>query len=387
MTDNAGPTNASAGSPPAHPNSGTGADSQPGDHPREGVEAHGGWSAVLRSLIAQTDLDPAVAAACIRSMLSGTATSAQIAGVLVGLRAKGESPAEVSAMVDAMLEMAVPIHLTAPDVIDIVGTGGSARRQRAALNVSTAASMVAAAAGAKVVKHGNRKASSTSGSTDVLDALGIAVELDAEGVATCLEAVGVAFAFARQFHPAMRHVGPTRAELGVPTVFNLLGPLSHPGRVRRGVIGIGDPARFELVAATLAARAPDHMWVVHGLDGLDELSTGGETSVTEIKGTERTDFVVHAAELDIEPVPAERIRGGDPEENAAIILDVFSGVASPEADLIVLNAAAGLVTGGVCASLPEGIAKARAAIAAGEASKVLEGLRATTHRLAWPGGA
>ena len=342
---------------------------------------------MLRTLTAGGELDPDVAAACVRSMLSGAATSAQIAGVLIGLRTKGETPAEVSAMVDAMLEMAVPLSLGAPNVIDIVGTGGSARRQRAALNVSTAASMVAAAAGAKVVKHGNRKASSTSGSTDVLDALGIAVELDADGVRTCLDEVGVAFAFARQFHPAMRHVGPTRAELGVPTVFNLLGPLSHPGRVSRGVIGIGDPARFELVASTLQSRAPDHMWVVHGLDGLDELSTGGETSVTEIKGSERSDFVVHAADLDIEPVPAERIRGGDPDENAAIILDVFSGVPSPEADLIVLNAAAGLVTGGVSETLPDGIARARAAIAAGDASRVLDGLRATTHRLAWPGGA
>ena len=218
------------------------------------LEDLGGWRVVLTELTAGHDLTRPLASAALGEILAGRATDGQIGAFIVALRMKGEAVEEVSGMVDAMLDAAAPIELAELDeVVDIVGTGGAPTRRVHALNVSTMSSFVAAGAGARVCKHGNRKASSTSGSFDLLDALGVTVELDGPAVARCVEGTGLGFCFARAFHPAMRHVGPVRAELGVPTVFNFLGPLSHPARVRRQVIGVSDPRVAPTVIAAMMA--------------------------------------------------------------------------------------------------------------------------------------
>lgn len=338
----------------------------------------GGWAQTLSSVVAGDILDAEQARGAMQSVLSGEATPAQIAGLLIGLRVRGEDPSEMDAFVDAMLEAATPLVLHTEDAVDIVGTGGSVRRRERALNVSTAASFVAAACGVPVCKHGNRKASSTSGSTDVLEALGIGVELDANGVANCVEAAGVGFAFARIFHPAMRFAGPVRAELAVPTLFNLLGPLSHPARVRRGVIGVGDPNRFELVAETLARRSPTCVWVVHGNDGLDEISTSGTTRVSELRGDVRRDFELAPEAFGLDVFDGD-IGGGDPEANATIIRRVLNGETCPEADLIAVNAAAAVLVGGLADDLDQAMSQVRQVLSDGSAAQVLTRLQELTN--------
>mgnify|MGYP001814419486 FL=1 len=236
-----------------------------------------GWPEVLHRVTAREDLSADDAEAALAQVLAGQADPAQLGAFIAALRTKGESVEEVTGMVDAMLAAAEPLDI--PDTaIDIVGTGGSTRRRDNAVNVSTMASFVAAAGGATVCKHGNRKASSSSGSSDLLEALGLAVELSPAGVAACVDELGLGFAFARVFHPAMRHAGPVRAALGIPSVFNILGPLSHPGRLTRQVIGVSAPELAPLVAGVLAQRQSPRAWVVHGSDGLDELTLAGPST-------------------------------------------------------------------------------------------------------------
>jgi anthranilate phosphoribosyltransferase len=332
------------------------------------------WSSVLSELAAGRELEPDLARAALDSILAGNATAAQIGGFLLGLRVKGETPAEVSAFIDAMLDNAAELDLGVEGVVDIVGTGGAPRRREGALNVSTAASFVAAASGVVVCKHGNRKASSTSGSTDVLDALGVPIELDGADLARCVSTLGLGFAFARVFHPAMRFAGPVRSELGIPTVFNILGPLSHPGRVDRAVIGVGDPSRFDLVAETLRRREPAHMWVVYGTDGVDELSTSAPSRVAEIRGPLRRDFDFDPATAGI-AAPAVPVRGGDPELNAQIIEGVLAGESSPEADIVALNAAAAILVAGLEDDIAAALLRAREALGSGGAAAKLQALR------------
>ncbi|MEZ5238194.1 MAG: anthranilate phosphoribosyltransferase [Microthrixaceae bacterium] len=243
---------------------------------------------MLAEVVAGNALGREEARSVMGAILAGEATQAQMAGLLCAMRTRGESPEEVAGMVTAMLDAAAPLDLPDADsTLDLVGTGGSGALAGGAFNVSTMASIVAAACGATVCKHGNRKASSSSGSTDLLEALDVEVELEGPGVVACVRDAGVGFAFARMFHPAMRHAAPVRAELGIPTVFNLLGPLSHPGRVGLQVLGVADPARIELVAASVAERGTVRTWVVHGEGGLDELTTTGASTVIEIRVTRR----------------------------------------------------------------------------------------------------
>ena len=335
----------------------------------------GGWRAALACLTRLEELDPQVAAAAIDEILSGDATPAQIGGFLVGLAAKGAEPAEVVAMVDAMLAHAGPLEL--PDVaatVDIVGTGGSRLRQDRAFNISTTACFVLAGAGVPVCKHGNRKASSSSGSTDVLEALGVTVELDGPAVAHCVEAAGVGFAFARVFHPAMRHAGPVRAELGVPTVFNVLGPLSHPGRVTRQVIGVADPELAPLVIDVLRRRGAPRAMVVHGSDGLDELTLSGPSFVWELRDGEISESEVHPAHVGLSTVVVEDIGVGAPDDNAAVVREILAGGGGARRDIVVLNAAAGLVVAGVVDDLTDGIEVAAESIDSGRAAACLERL-------------
>jgi anthranilate phosphoribosyltransferase len=333
------------------------------------------WPALLSTLVAGTDLDATQASDALREILSGDATDAQIAAFLIGLRSKGESIVEVSAMVDAMLNAAAPIQLPAgPDAIDIVGTGGAPSRRAHALNVSTMACFVAAGAGARVVKHGNRKASSTSGSFDLLELLGVPLELDGAGVAHCVAEAGIGFCFARSFHPAMRHAGPVRTQLGIPTVFNFLGPLSHPARVQRQVIGLSDQRIAPIVVGVLQQRGAPRAIVVSGDDGMDEFTTTSTSTVHELRDGLVTTSTFDPQDVGIQRVSPEAVAGGSPEENAAIARRVFAGESGPHRDIVCLNAAAGLFVAGVVDDIASGVVRAQAALDSGAAAGVLERL-------------
>jgi anthranilate phosphoribosyltransferase len=339
-----------------------------------------GWPATLGTLTRGDDLTAGQARAAMDEILEGVATPAQIAAYIVALRMKGETVDEMVGMVDAMLAAAQPLSLP-EGVIDIVGTGGAPFRRAHALNVSTMASIVAAGAGAKVCKHGNRKASSTSGSFDLLEALGVTIELDGPAVAACVEKAGVGFCFARLFHPAMRHAAPVRAELGVPTVFNLLGPLSHPGHVTRQVVGVADPAMAERVLGVMQARGAERAMVVHGDDGLDELTLTTTSTVRELRDGEVTTYTVDPADLGLTVVDAETLAGGDPETNARLAQELFAGAAGPVRDIVCFNAAAGLVVAGMVDDLAAGLEQATDAIDEGRARATLDQLIAVSGSL------
>lgn len=342
------------------------------------IERVGGWTAVLGRLVDRQDLRGDEAAAGLASILAGEATSAQVAAFIVALRVKGETVEEVAGMVGAMLDAAAPLELPA-GTIDIVGTGGAPRRRVKALNVSTMACLVAAAAGATVCKHGNLKASSTSGSFDLLGALGVGYDLDGPALAAVVRDVGVGFCFARAFHPAMRHAGPVRAELGVPTVFNLLGPLSHPGRVTRQIVGVGDPRSIDLVAGTLAARGSEHALVVHGDGAIDEIALTGPTEVREVRDGEVVGSLTFApGDAGLAVVSLDDLPGGDADVNADVARRVLAGEAGPARDIVVLNAGAGLYVAGLADGIAEGATLAGAAIDDGSARSVLDRVVART---------
>lgn len=339
------------------------------------VAAHGGWPALYSKLSSGHDLTELEAAAAASDILSGRATQAQIAGLIVGMKVKGETVEEMAGMAASMMEAAAPLSVPS-GAIDIVGTGGSAHRRKHALNVSTMASFVAAGAGAVVCKHGNYRASSTSGSSDFLSSLGLEVMLPADRLEQCLEEVGLGFAQARLFHPAMRHAGPVRAELGVPTIFNLLGPIAHPGRVKRQVIGTANEALARQLAEVLAATGTEKSWVITGAGGLDEISTTGPSIIFEVIAGEVNRLEIDTREIGIAtPSSMDDLAGGDAQENAAIFHQIVSGEErGPKADIVALNAAAGLVVAGIAIDLDEGLAQARAAIEDGRAKAKLEAL-------------
>ncbi|MDH3755941.1 MAG: anthranilate phosphoribosyltransferase [Acidimicrobiia bacterium] len=345
------------------------------------LDDHGGWPGVLGNLADGRDLSLGTAQAALENILAGDATNAQIAAFVVALRQKGETVDEMTGMVRAMIAAAERLML--PDgTIDIVGAGGSPPRQIAALNVSTMAAFVAAGAGAIVCKHGNRKASSTSGSFDLLEALGVAIDLDGPAVEACVREAGIGFAFARTFHPAMRFAGPVRVELGIPTVFNVLGPLSHPGRVTRQVIGVADHELGERMIHVLRANGSIRALVVSGDGGLDELSTTGPALTHELRDGQILTTSVDPAGLGVPSASADQLRGGDPAANAAIARGVFAGDTGPVRDIVTLNAAAGLLVAGAVESLADGIGAAGAAIDDGRVAAVLERLVEVSNRVA-----
>ncbi|HEY6531626.1 MAG TPA: anthranilate phosphoribosyltransferase [Acidimicrobiales bacterium] len=351
------------------------------------LAAMGGWREILGQLTAGRDLTAEQAGAAMAEILAGEATDAQIAAFIIALRMKGEAVEEVSGLVDAMLRSAAPVVLPdGPDPVDIVGTGGAPSRRLHALNVSTMATLVAAGAGARVVKHGNRRASSTSGSADLLEALGVVLELDGAGVAHCVAESGVGFCFARTFHPAMRHAGPVRAELGVPTVFNFLGPLSNPAGVQRQVIGVSDIRVAPTVVGVLARRGAPRAMVVTGHDGIDELTTTGPSTIHELRDGEVATRTFDPAEVGISVVDPEFVAGGDPDANAAITYRVLGGEPGPYRDIVVLNAAAALVVAGLVEDLETGVDAAGASIDSGRAARVLERLITASVDAARPAG-
>lgn len=337
------------------------------------------WGQVLTGLIAGTDLTRDQARQIIAEVLSGEASDAQVAALLVALAAKGEHTEEILGMREAMLQVATPLKVP-EETVDIVGVGGARRRRVAAFNVSTLSSIVAAAAGATICKHGNLKASSTSGSFDLLNALGINIELQPDTVELCVRELGLGFAFARAHHPSMRHVGPARAQLGIPTVFNVLGPLAHPGQVTRQVVGVPDAARAEQIAGVVRGTDATRVWVVHGHGDLDELALSGPSTVHEIQSGEMRTFSVDPAQVGLGVAAADAVQGGDAATNAELGRAVLAGERSPNRDVIVLNAGAALVVGGVADDLEAGVQAAAAAIDDGRAHAKLADLIELTNR-------
>ncbi len=337
------------------------------------INDHGGWATILGTLVAGIDLSADTARAVLSTMLNAEATDAQIAAVIVGLRLKGETVDELVGLQTAMVDSATPLKL--PDnTIDIVGTGGSPSRKRHAFNVSTIAAIVAAAAGATVCKHGNTKATSTSGSFDLLEALGVDINVGADQLEAQVNSIGLGFAFARAFHPAMRCVAAVRTQLQIPTVFNILGPLSHPGRLKYQVVGVGDWSAAQRMIQVLNATGSRRALVVHGEGGLDELSTTGPSRVLSLKDGEISESTLTASSFGLASATAEDLIGGDPATNARIARSILAGTTGPHRDIVVLNAAAGLLVAGLVADLGEGVAAAATAIDDGRAEAKLSAL-------------
>lgn len=328
-------------------------------------------SELLGELVAGRDLSEDAARGLMASLMSGDVDPALIGALLTAMRVKGESAAEVAGLVRGMVDAATPLPL-APDVVDrAVDTCGTGGDGAGTINVSTVAALVVAATGVPVVKHGNRAASSLSGSADLLEAWGVAIDLGPEAAAAVLDEVGVTFLFARRYHPAMRHVAPVRSALGMRTVFNLLGPLSNPARVRRQVVGVPDPAVGELVAGSLARLGHTRALVVHGADGLDELTTTTSSSVWEVREGSVARWTVDPRELGLAPATLDDLRGGDVARNRELADEVLSGAPGPRADLVALNAAAALLVADTVPDLPVGLERARTALAEGAARDVL----------------
>jgi anthranilate phosphoribosyltransferase len=330
------------------------------------------WPEVLAALLARTDLTGEQTAWAMGEILAGEATSAQIAGFAIGLKAKGETVEEVSGLADAMYAARTPISVPGR-LLDVVGTGGD---RSMSVNISTMAAVVAAGAGAKVVKHGNRSASSTSGSADVLEALGIRLDLTPERVAEVAEEVGITFCFAAAFNPAMRHTAAARRELGVGTTFNILGPLGNPVRPAAQAVGCADPRMAPVMAGVFAARGVD-AWVFRGDDGLDELTTTTTSSLWVAHGGQVSTATVDPAELGLARSSPEDLRGGDASHNAEVVRRVLAGEAGAVLDAVVLNAGAALAVYDAPAAPPAealaaGVAKARDAVQSGAAAATLD---------------
>ncbi|AEQ51394.1 anthranilate phosphoribosyltransferase [Pelagibacterium halotolerans] len=307
-------------------------------------------------------------------IMSGEATASQTGAFLMGMRVKGETVGEIAAAVSIMRNKMVPVE--APeDAIDIVGTGGDGA---GTLNISTGASIVVAAAGVPVAKHGNRALSSKSGSAEALQKLGISLDLSPERISACIREAGIGFMFAPNHHPAMRHVGPTRAEMGVRTMFNLLGPQSNPAGVKRYLLGVFDNEWVEPVAAALLANQAQAAWVVHGDSGLDELSTTGPSFVSQIKNGNLTSFEVTPEDAGLPRAKLDDIVGGDPEHNAGELRKLLEGAKGAYRDIVLLNAAAAFIIADKVRTLPEGVAMGAEAIDSGKAKATLDKLIAVS---------
>jgi anthranilate phosphoribosyltransferase len=326
----------------------------------------------IRDLLDGHSLDRTRARDVMGVIMRGEATPAQIGGFLVALRAKGETPDEIAGCAEAMREHVLPVHPKRHDVVDVVGTGGDGGRT---FNISTAAAIVAAAAGAAVAKHGNRAVSSASGSADVLESLGFRLELPPERIAESIDRLGFGFMFAPAHHPAMKHAAPVRRDLGTRTIFNVLGPLTNPAGARAGIFGVFTPGLVRTFAEALAQLGASRAFVVHGAYGIDELSPAGPNVVCEVVAGEIHDRVIDPRDLGIEPCDPAELIGGSSEENAADIHAILAGAGGGKRDAVLLNAAGAIAAGGHAADLHEGLAVAREAIDSGAAAARLDDLR------------
>ena len=323
----------------------------------------------IAALVDGKDLSEAQTEAAVEAILTGEATAAQIAGFLVALRVRGETPEQVAAAARVMRRHAIAVKVdTKEPLLDTCGTGGDGSNT---FNISTFASIVVAACGVKVAKHGNRAASSRCGSADVLEALGINLNLAPELIAQCIERVGIGFMFARAHHPAMRHAGPVRAELGVRTLFNLLGPLSNPAAATHQLLGVGNPVVLELMAQVLSRLPIKHAWVVAGAPALDEVSLAGPTKGYDVTPGQVSEFSLTPADFGLDEAPLSALVGGDAEDNAKIASSIFAGEQGPRRDAVVINAASALCVTNTATSPREGAQLAAAAIDDGRAAKKL----------------
>ncbi len=335
------------------------------------LDEHGGWPALLTDLIERRDLTASQARSAMATILDGHATPAQMIAFVVALRAKGETPEEISGLLDAVLEVATLVPMSdelRSRAIDVVGTGGDRSHS---INVSTMAAIVVAGAGVPVCKHGARAASSKCGTADVLEALGVVIDLPPAGVLACIEHAGIGFCWAPSYHPAFRFAAPSRREIGIPTVFNLLGPLANPGRVRRQLIGVANPAVAERMLAALRIHGSERAWVVHG-NGLDELTTTGTSTVLALEDDCVRSFTVNPVDLGLAPAISDELVGGDPPENAEAVRRVLEGAHGAHRNIVVLNAGAALVVAGEVTNLRDGIQRAAESIDSGSAAATLQ---------------
>ncbi|GAA0244384.1 anthranilate phosphoribosyltransferase [Cryptosporangium japonicum] len=330
------------------------------------------WPVLLNTLLAREALTPEQTTWAMSQIMAGDATPVQIAAFAMALRAKGETAAEIGGLVAGMLAAATPIDVS-PDAVDIVGTGGD---QAHTVNISTMAAIVVAGAGIPVVKHGNRAASSSTGAADLLEYLGVPISMTPELASVCVREAGIAFCFAPIYHPGMRHAGVPRKEMGVPTFFNFLGPLTNPGRVRASAVGCANLRMAPVMAEVFAQRGASAV-VMRGEDGLDEFTTTAPTRLWVVADGSVTETVLDAADLGVPRAAREDLRGADAAFNAKVARSVLAGERGPVRDAVVLNAAAGIAafdgfSGGLEASLRAGLEKAAAAIDSGSASTALD---------------
>ncbi len=330
----------------------------------------------IRAVTERRDLDAAEMEAVMRLIMTGQATPAQIGGFLVGLRMKGESVDEIAAAARVMRELAAHVDVSGPHLVDTCGTGGDGA---STFNISTASALVAAAAGARVAKHGNRSVSSSSGSADVLEAAGVRLDLTPQQVAACIGQVGVGFLFAPQHHSAMKHAIGPRKEMGVRTVFNLLGPLTNPAGAPRQVLGVFSDDWVEPLAHVLRQLGSEHVLVVHAEDGLDEISIGAPTHVAELKDGEISVYTMTPEDFGLQRADVASLAVEDARQSLAMITDVFEGQAGPACDIVMLNAGAAIYVAGLASSLADGVARAGEVLQGGQAKETLDALVRVTN--------
>jgi anthranilate phosphoribosyltransferase len=333
----------------------------------------------LSKLAHGASLSAEESAAAFAQVMDGEGTPAQMAALLMGLRVKGETSAEVAGAASALRGAMTVLAADRPaELVDTCGTGGGAIQT---FNISTAAALLAAGAGVRVAKHGNRSFTSKCGSADVLEALGVAIDVPVERMRDVLERAGIVFMFAPTMHPAMRHVGPVRREIAIPTVMNLIGPLANPARAGRQVIGVADPARLELMAGALGTLGTTHSLLLHGAPGMDEISPLGPTTIVEIRGAQLSRWTLDPFEFDFARSTAADLAGADPAANAAVIARILDGKGNPGAEAaVLLNAAGAIYVSDTAADFGSALGQAREALRSGAGRAALERLRAAAPR-------
>lgn len=332
----------------------------------------------IAKLVEHQDLSHHEAYLALSDIMNGEATDAQIAAFITALRMKGETPDVVSGCAQAMREKFTAVDAHCADVVDTCGTGGDCSHT---FNISTASALVSAGAGIRVAKHGNKSVSSKCGSADVLSALGVNIAVEADHMSRCMQEVGIAFLFAPALHPAMKYAIGPRKELGVRTVFNMLGPLCNPAGTRRGVLGVYSAGIVELMAQAAMNLGAERLFVVHGNDGLDEITTTTSTIVSEVRDKTLSTREIHPDDYGIPTARPEDLKGGEPQENADIMRAILKGEKGPRRDIVCLNAAAAIVAGGKAEDIPAGYEQAQKSIDSGEAMKKLESLIALTNQI------
>jgi|TARA_B100000446_G_scaffold185239_1_gene208883 anthranilate phosphoribosyltransferase len=331
----------------------------------------------INTVVSGQSLTMEEASSVMREIMEGEATPAQLGAFLTALALKGETTQEIAGMARVMREMALRVDVDG-ELVDTVGTGGDGKNT---FNISTATAFIAAGAGLKVAKHGNRAASGSCGSADVLEALGVQIELSPEAVARCINEVGVGFMFAPAFHPAMRHAGPVRREIGIRTVFNILGPLTNPAGAQTQLLGVAFPELGGIMAEVLGLLGSHHAMIVHGAGGLDEISLSGDTSVWEVRGGQVEEWTLRVEDTGLPKTPIEAIRGGSKEENAATMRRLFQGEQGPVRNMVLLNSAGVLMVGDKTETIRQGVEMSAGIIDSGAALAKLDQMVEVTQRL------